>query len=79
MYENILNQVTELISEVLLFLNHITKIEFEGFENIDNIEIVGGKKLKQPIKITDKEWIIYEKSGTLDKKYQDNTSKEKKC
>ncbi len=75
--EDILNQVTELISEVLLFLNHITKIEFEGFENIDNIEIVGGKKLKQPIKITDKEWIIYEKSGTLDKKYQDNTSKEK--
>jgi len=75
--EDIFNQVNELKPEVLLFLNHINKIEFEGFENIDNIEIIGEKKLKEPIKIKDKEWIVYEKSGILDEKYQDSSSKEK--
>lgn len=76
-FEDILNQVHSLKTEILLFLNNITRIEFEGFENIGNIEIIGDKKLEHPIKIQDNEWVVYEKSGLLDEKYQDNISEEK--
>jgi len=75
--EDIINQVNELKPEVLLFLNNINSIHFEGFEdNIQDIIIDGKKENEKPIRISDKQWIVYEKSGELDSKYQDKDSTE---
>ena len=76
--KDIINQVKELKLEVLLFLNNIKSIRFEGFDKeISDIFITGNKETEKPIKISDKEWIVYEKNGELDEKYQDEDSTEK--
>jgi len=75
--EDIINQVKELKPEVLLFLNNIKSIHFEGFEDdIQDIIIDGRKEIGKPIKVLGKEWIVYEKNGELDSKYQDEDSTE---
>ncbi len=76
--EDIINQVKELNPEVLLFLNNVKSLNFEGFENdIQDIIITGKKEIGRPIDILDKRWIVYEKSGELDNQYQDEDSIER--
>ena len=75
--EDIIKQVKYLKPEVLLFLNNICSIHFEGFEdNVQDIIIDGKKENGKPIKISEKEWIVYEDNGELDSKYQDEDSTE---
>ncbi|WP_452596696.1 sacsin N-terminal ATP-binding-like domain-containing protein, partial [Pontimicrobium sp. MEBiC01747] len=76
-FDDILTQVKDLKEEVLLFLNNIKKIEIQGFDDINDIEIKGEKSIEKPISIGDKKWTVYEKSGVLDDKYQDNTNTQK--
>ena len=75
--EDIINQVKELKPEVLLFLNNINSIHFEGFkDDIQDIIIDGKKEIGKPIKISGKEWIVYEDNGEFDSEYQDEDSTE---
>jgi hypothetical protein len=75
--EDIINQVKKLKPEVLLFLNNIASIHFEGFEDeIQDIIIDGKKEIGKPIKISGKEWIVFEDKGELDSEYQDEDSTE---
>lgn len=75
--EDIINQVKELKPEVLLFLNNINSIHFEGFENdVQDIIINGKKEIGKITTISNKEWIVYEKNGELDSKHQDEDSTE---
>lgn len=75
--EDIINQVKELKPEVLLFLNNIKSIHFEGFlDDIQDIIIDGKKEIGKLTTISNKQWIVYEKNGELDSKYQDEDSTE---
>ena len=75
--EDIINQVKDLKPEVLLFLNNISSIHFEGFEDdIQDIIIDGKKEMGKPIRIPGREWVVYEDSGKLDAEYQDKDSTE---
>lgn len=75
--KDIISQVKELKSEVLLFLNNIKSIHFEGFQDdIQDIIIDGKKEIGELTTISNKQWIVYEKSGELDSKYQDEDSTE---
>lgn len=77
-FNDIIKQVKELKSEVLLFLNNINHIHFEGFDNdVEDIKTNETKKVEKPIRIANKEWRVYEKIGELDKEYQDENSTEK--
>lgn len=76
-YTDIEKQLFDLKEEVLLFLNHITKIEIQGFEETNTIEIVGDKILEEPITIGSRKWKVFEKAGLLEEKYQDPDSEEK--
>ena len=76
-FEDILTQVKDLKEEVLLFLNNIRKIEIQGFDDINNIEIKGEKSIGSPISIGNRKWTFFEKSGLLEEKYQDKTNTQK--
>jgi len=76
-FDDILTQVKDLKEEVLLFLNNIKKIEINGFEDINDIEIKGEKSIGQPISIGSRKWTVFEKSGLLEEKYQDKTNTQK--
>jgi hypothetical protein len=76
-------QVTQLRSEVLLFLHHIQEIQFEGFDSRKDIKCV-----KEPLKqenefgpseivhINDKVWHIFKREGELEgsKSEEEDTS-----
>ena len=80
--ENIKSQISELNSEILLFLPHIKAIRFQGIDKNDIICDTKSFKTKQiseginltNIKIDGTKWQIYEKTGKLrttkGKKYQ---------
>jgi len=76
-FEDILKQVKDLKEEVLLFLNNIKKIEIQGFDEINDIEIIGEKSIEKPITIGNRKWTVFEKSGLLEEKYQDKTNTQK--
>lgn len=76
--KDIIKQVKELKPEVLLFLNNISSIHFIGFDDdIEDIIIKEKKIVEKPIRIANKEWIIFEKCGELASEYKDENSTEK--
>lgn len=78
MLQDIIKQVKELKAEVLLFLNNISSIHFVGFDDdIEDINIDEEKEIEKPIRISNKEWVVFEKSGELASEYQDENSTEK--
>lgn len=80
--ENIKSQISELNSEILLFLPHIKAIRFQGVDKEDIIcetKSLKSKTISEDITLTNikidgTRWQIYEKAGKLksvkDKKYQ---------
>lgn len=76
--KDIIKQVKELKPEVLLFLNNINAIHFVGFDDdIEDIIVDEEKKIGKPLRIANKEWIVFEKTGELAPEYQDENSTEK--
>lgn len=71
--ENIKNQISELNSEILLFLPHLKSIRFQGVDKNDIVCDTKSYRVKQitegirltNIKINGAKWQIYEKTGEL--------------
>ena len=74
--KDIIQQVQSINAETILFLKHITEINFRGFEKQEDIKISRNKHplLKGSIQnVTSKAeiWDLYEKTDILPEKYQD--------
>jgi len=74
--DDILQQVRSINAETILFLKHITEINFKGFTKKENIKISrnGHSLLKGSFQnVTSKTeiWDLYEKTDVLPEKYQD--------
>lgn len=82
-YEDIIEQVEELQPEILLFLNHISEVRLEGFDDLEGFKSDRKSIHKssnghiETITIDDETWRIFEKKGLLDDEYQDADKKEK--
>lgn len=82
-YSDIVEQVSNIKEETLLFLNTIQTVKFKGFLNQENIVVTRKDKLEvlldvisptSSITINNKTWNIVEEQNQLDDKYQDKKS-----